>query len=75
MSALDLRGCRGLSIGIGIANEHSIAAGCAAAFADAGATLEATCRNAKSTLFVRAVTDRLDCPILMPCDMRIPGQL
>lgn len=70
---IDLRGKRGLVIGI--ANDHSIAAGCAAAFASAGATLAATYLNAKSEPFVRAVTDGLPCPLLLPCDVRVPGQL
>lgn len=70
---IDLRGKRGLVVGI--ANEHSIAAGCATAFARAGATLAATFLNAKSEPFVRAVTDPLDCPLVLPCDVRIPGQL
>ena len=70
---IDLRGKRGLVVGI--ANEHSIAAGCAGAFAAAGATLAATYVNAKSEPFVRAVTDPLDCPLVLPCDVRVPGQL
>ena len=68
-----LRGKRGLVIGI--ANEHSIAAGCARAFHAAGATLAATYLNDKARPFVQAVTDPLDCPVLLPCDVREPGQL
>lgn len=70
---VDLRGKRGLVLGV--ANDHSIAAGCATAFARAGATLAATYLNAKSEPFVRTVTDALDCPLVLPCDVRIPGQL
>lgn len=70
---VDLRGKRGLVIGI--ANRDSIATGCAAAFARAGATLAATYVNARSEPFVRAVTDRLPCPLVLPCDVREPGQL
>lgn len=69
----DLRGKRGLVVGI--ANEHSIAAGCARAFADGGALLAATYLNAKAEPFVRAVTDTLPCPILLPCDVREAGAL
>ncbi|MCB8877397.1 enoyl-ACP reductase FabI [Acidisoma silvae] len=58
-----------------IANELSIAAGCARAFADVGATLAATYLNAKAESFVRQVTDQLLCPIVLPCDVREPGQL
>ena len=57
---IDLRGKRGLVIGI--ANEASIAAGCARSFAQAGATLAATYLNARAEPFVRQVTDTLDCP-------------
>jgi enoyl-[acyl-carrier protein] reductase I len=70
---VDLRGKRGLVIGI--ANEHSIAAGCADAFVEAGAKLSATYLNAKAEPFVRLVTDRLDCELVLPCDVREPGQL
>ena len=70
---VDLRGKRGLVIGI--ANEHSIAAGCAEAFVGAGARLAATYLNAKAEPFVRAVTDRLGCELVLPCDVQVPGQL
>jgi enoyl-[acyl-carrier protein] reductase I len=68
-----LRGKRGLVVGI--ANESSIAAGCARAFVGAGASLAATYLNDKALPYVRAVTDPLDCKLLLPCDVRIPGQL
>jgi enoyl-[acyl-carrier protein] reductase I len=70
---IDLRGKRGLVVGI--ANEHSIAAGCATQFAAAGATLAATYLNARAEPFVRAVTNTLPCPLVLPCDVREPGQL
>lgn len=60
---------------IGIANEHSIAAGCARAFAQAGAVLAATYLNEKARPFVTAVTDALPCDILIPCDVQAEGQL
>jgi enoyl-[acyl-carrier protein] reductase I len=69
----DLRGKRGLVVGI--ANDASIAAGCARAFAAAGAELAATYLNDKALPHVRAVTDPLGCKLLMGCDVRIPGQL
>ena len=69
----DLRGKRGLVVGI--ANEASIAAGCARAFAAAGATLAATYLNDKALAHVRPVTEALGCQLLLPCDVRIPGQL
>jgi enoyl-[acyl-carrier protein] reductase I len=70
---VDLRGKRGLVVGI--ANEHSIAAGCTEAFARAGATLAATYLNAKAEPFVRPVTERLGAQLLGPCDVRNPGEL
>ncbi len=70
---VDLRGKRGLIVGI--ANEHSIAAGCAEVFAQAGARLAATFLNTKAEPFVRAVTDKLGCELVLPCDVHEPGQL
>lgn len=70
---IDLRGKRGLIVGI--ANEHSIATGCAQTFAAAGATLAATYLNAKAESYVRAVTDALPCPLVLSCDVREPGAL
>ncbi|HVY17272.1 MAG TPA: enoyl-ACP reductase FabI [Rhodopila sp.] len=68
-----LAGKRGLVVGI--ANHESIAAGCARAFVNAGATLAATYLNAKAEPFVRVVTDSLACDLVLPCDVRVPGQL
>ncbi len=70
---VDLSGKRGLVFGI--ANDYSIAAGCARVFAAAGATLGATYLNAKAEPFVRKVTDKLPCPLVLPCDVREAGQL
>lgn len=68
-----LVGKRGLILGI--ANEHSIATGCARAFAANGAILAATYLNEKARPFVAAVTDKLPCEILLPCDVETPRQL
>lgn len=68
-----LKGKRGLVLGI--ANDRSIATGCARAFASAGATLAATYLNEKAKPFVTAVTDTLPCDIVMPCDVQKPGEL
>jgi len=67
-----LRGKRGLVVGI--ANEASIAAGCARAFVAAGASLAATYLNDKALPHVHAVTEPLG-GMLLPCDVRVPGQL
>ena len=68
-----LHGKRGLVVGI--ANEASIAAGCARAFVAAGATLAATYLNDKAQSPVRVITDTLGCKLLLACDVRVPGQL
>ncbi|MAA99220.1 MULTISPECIES: enoyl-ACP reductase FabI [Hyphomicrobiales] len=70
---IDLTGKRGLVVGI--ANEHSIAAGCAAAFRQAGAQLAVTYLNEKALPFVQPVAEAVAAPIIVPCDVRVPGQL
>lgn len=70
---MDLHGKKGLVIGI--ANEHSIAYGCAEAFHEAGAELGVTFLNAKAEPFVRPLAEALNCPVIFPCDVRIEGQL
>ena len=60
---------------IGIANSQSVAYGCAEAFARAGASLAVTYLNAKAEPYVRPLAECLECPIIVPCDVREPGQL
>lgn len=60
---------------MGIANEQSIATGCARAFASAGAMLAATYLNDKAKPFVEKVTASLPCDLLMPCDVQKQGEL
>jgi enoyl-[acyl-carrier protein] reductase I len=73
MTAIDLSGKRGLVVGI--ANDHSIAAGCAAAFRQAGAELAITYLNEKAKPFVEPVADAAQAQIFVACDVRMPGQL
>ena len=73
MAIIDLTGKVGLVVGI--ANEHSIAAGCARAFAEAGAILAATYLNEQAKPFVSAVTGTLPCEILLPCNVSEAGEL
>lgn len=73
MSLTNLAGKRGLVVGI--ANEMSIAAGCAEAFRNAGAELAVTYLNEKAEPFVRPVADKLGAALFVPLDVRIPGQL
>jgi len=70
---IDLSGKRGLVVGI--ANEHSIATGCARLFRAAGADLAITYLNDKAEPYVRAVAESLPASLIMPCDVSVPGQL
>ncbi|NWG45091.1 MAG: enoyl-ACP reductase FabI [Alphaproteobacteria bacterium] len=71
--ATSLRGRKGLVIGI--ANEQSIATGCARAFRAAGAELAVTYLNDKAEPHVRPIAEALEAPLCLPLDMREPGQL
>ena len=68
-----LSGKKGLIIGI--ANEHSLAHGCARHFRAAGADLAITYLNAKAEPYVRPLAEALNSDIFMPCDVTVPGQL
>jgi enoyl-[acyl-carrier protein] reductase I len=70
---MSLKGKKGLVVGI--ANEHSIAFGCAEAMRNAGAEVAVTYLNAKADPFVRPLAEQLNSPIVIPCDVREPGQL
>lgn len=72
-SLIDLSGRRGLILGI--ANDHSIAWGCARAMHAGGAELAVTYLNAKAEPHVRPLAETLGCRLVMPCDVREPGQL
>lgn len=68
-----LNGKKGLIVGI--ANDHSIAYGCAETFHRAGADLAITYLNHKAEPYVRPLAERLQSPIIVPCDVREAGQL
>jgi enoyl-[acyl-carrier protein] reductase I len=68
-----LEGKRGLVVGI--ANDQSIAWGCARAFRALGAELAITYLNEKAHKHVEPLAQVLEAPIFMPLDMREPGQL
>lgn len=59
----------------GIANEHSIAYGCAKAFRELEADLAITYLNDKSKQYVEPLAKQLEAPIFMPLDVSQPGQL
>ena len=69
----DLRGKKGLIVGI--ANEDSIAWGCARAFRAAGAELAVTWLNEKARPYVEPLAEQLQAPIQMPLDVEQDGQM
>jgi len=70
---MTLVGKKGLVVGI--ANQDSVAYGCAKAFQRDGAELAITYLNAKAEPFVRPLGEALNAAIIAPLDVRIPGQL
>ena len=60
---------------VGIANEHSIAYGCAAAFRDAGAELAVTWLNDKARPHVEPLAEQLGADITAPLNVENPGEL
>jgi enoyl-[acyl-carrier protein] reductase I len=59
----------------GIANEQSIAWGCAKAFRGLGAELAVTYLNDKAKPFVEPLAREVEASLIMPLDLRIEGQL
>src|SRR6516162_685043 len=68
-----LEGKRGLVVGI--ANENSIAWGCAKAFRAFGAELAVTYLNDKAKKYVAPLAQALEAPIVMPLDVNSEGQM
>lgn len=68
-----LAGKRGLILGI--ANQQSIAYGCAEAFRALGAEVAVTYLNEKAKPHVEPLAQTLNSPIFLPCDVNVPGQL
>jgi len=60
---------------VGIANESSIAWGCAKAFRAFGAEVAVTYLNDKARKYVEPLAHQLDSPIVMPLDVNVPGQM
>jgi enoyl-[acyl-carrier protein] reductase I len=59
---------------VGIANEGSIAFGCAKAFRAQGAEIAVTFQHPKAELFVRPIAEELGTDIVLPLDVREEGQ-
>jgi enoyl-[acyl-carrier protein] reductase I len=68
-----LKGSKALVVGV--ANEHSIAYGCAKAFRELGADLAITFLNEKARRFVEPLAKELEAPIFVPLDVSKPGEL
>ena len=60
---------------VGIANDHSIAYGCAKAFREAGADLAVTWLNEKARPHVEPLARELGAPIIGELNVTTPGQL
>lgn len=73
MTVISLNGKRGLVVGI--ANDQSIAYGCARAFRDWGAELAVTYLNEKAEPYVWPLAEGLGAPLILPCDVRKEGEL
>jgi enoyl-[acyl-carrier protein] reductase I len=72
-SKVALKGRKGLIVGI--ANDQSIAWGCAKAFRALGAELAVTHLNDKAKTFVEPLAHELDAQIFLPLDVVVPGQM
>jgi enoyl-[acyl-carrier protein] reductase I len=68
-----LEGKQGLIVGI--ANDQSIAWGCAKAFRALGAETAVTYLNDKAKKYVEPLAQQLEAPIFMPLDIGVPGQM
>src|SRR4026208_1844832 len=68
-----LEGKKGLSVGI--ANDQSIAWGCAKAFRAFGAELAVTYLNDKAKKYVEPLARELEAEIVLPLDVRAPGEM
>lgn len=73
MTMDDLKGKKGLVIGI--ANEKSIAWGCAKAFHEAGAKLAITYLNEKAEPYVRPLAEKVKAVFVAPLDVQNENQM
>lgn len=60
---------------VGVANDQSIAWGCAQAFRAFGAELAVTYLNEKARTYVEPLARELESPIVMPLDVQVPGEM
>ncbi|CZG10494.1 Enoyl-[acyl-carrier-protein] reductase [NADH] FabI [Legionella pneumophila] len=60
---------------VGVANEDSIAWGCANILHETGSELAITYQNEKTKEYVQPLVNKICCPIFMPLDVRNDMQL
>ncbi len=72
MTDFSLNGKR--AVVVGVANEHSIAWGCAKAFHSLGAELAITYLNDKAERYVRPLAERLGASVIGPLNVETAGQ-
>jgi len=60
---------------VGVANDSSIAWGCARAFHELGAQVAITYLNDKARSYVEPLARAVEAPIFLPLDVSMPGQL
>lgn len=60
---------------VGVANEDSLAAGCATALREAGAQIALTYQNERARRHVEPIARRLEAAILAPLDVKRPEQM
>src|SRR6201993_5066947 len=72
-TSIALKGRKGLIVGI--ANDQSIAWGCAKAFRALGADLAVTYLNERAKKHVEPLAKELEAPIFMPLDVNAEGQM
>jgi enoyl-[acyl-carrier protein] reductase I len=72
-ASFDLKGKKGLVMGI--ANDQSIAWGCARAMRSLGADIAVTYLNDRAEPFVRPLAETLGSPLICRCDVEQPGEL
>jgi enoyl-[acyl-carrier protein] reductase I len=60
---------------VGIANEQSIAYGCASVLREQGAELAVTYLNEKADKFVRPLAEKLGAELVLPMNVEEPGQM
>ncbi|SCK55580.1 Enoyl-[acyl-carrier-protein] reductase [NADH] [Variovorax sp. HW608] len=68
-----LKGAKALVVGV--ANQQSIAYGCAKAFRELGAELAITYLNDKARPHVEPLAKELEASLILPLDVSVPGQL